>query len=66
MDREILTELFYQPAAVTRRAERGLGVGMALCRMLVEAHGGGWEIAPSGGREATFRIALPLAQRESR
>jgi two-component system, LuxR family, sensor kinase FixL len=55
---EVRDRLFQ--AFVTTR-ERGLGVGLAICRTIVERHGGRiWaEDRPGGG--AVFRLRLPLA-----
>jgi signal transduction histidine kinase len=41
----------------------GLGVGLALCRMLVERHGGRIEAASDGpGRGSTFEVRLPAVE----
>jgi len=48
-----------QPAA---EGENGLGLGLSICRMLVELHDGQIEAMSDGqGRGATFAVRLPLA-----
>src|SRR5262245_31346965 len=59
-------ERFRQADATTARQHRGLGLGLAIVRDLVELHGGTVS-AESGGTEkgSTFTIKLPLvAQRD--
>jgi PAS domain S-box-containing protein len=52
-----------QPAP---RARSGLGLGLAICRGLVEAHGGRISAASSGsGRGSTFSVELPTIARHS-
>jgi signal transduction histidine kinase len=54
-------ERFRQAEAGTTRAYRGLGLGLAIVRHLVELHGGA-VLAESAGlaRGATFRVRLPM------
>lgn len=40
----------------------GYGVGLALCRRIVDTHGGTITVDSQVGRGSTFRIALPLRQ----
>lgn len=51
---------FYQADASPRRSYTGVGLGLFICRQLVEAHGGKiWaENRPSGGAVFTFEIPL--------
>lgn len=67
IDPELLPQLFtIQPAKEGRGEDvsRGLGIGLSLCKTIVEVHGG-WIRAsnlPEGGAQFTF--ALPLSQEE--
>jgi PAS domain S-box-containing protein len=58
-----LFTMFSQVDRQTTRGERGLGIGLALVRALVEMHGGRIEATSAGpGQGATFAIRLPIAE----
>lgn len=55
-------ERFWQADSSSTRAYGGLGLGLAIVRHLVEAHGGRVSAESAGpGTGATFRVWLPLA-----
>jgi len=47
----------FQPFVTTK--EGGMGVGLSICRTIVEAHGGRMWIAPGPG--ADFHFTVPIA-----
>jgi FixJ family two-component response regulator/nitrogen-specific signal transduction histidine kinase len=52
----------FEPFWTTRRA--GIGLGLAICRSIAEAHGGAIRVAPNPDRGVTFRVELPAAAGE--
>jgi PAS domain S-box-containing protein len=53
---------FSQKDSSTTRAFGGLGLGLAICKQLVELHGGSIRAASQGeGKGATFSVQLPLS-----
>lgn len=42
----------------------GAGLGLAICRRFVELHGGQIDVVSGSGRGATFRVTLPLSERD--
>ena len=43
------------------RSSAGLGIGLALCRLIIEAHGGNISVASREGQGAGFSFTLPAA-----
>jgi two-component system, OmpR family, sensor kinase len=56
-----LFERFFRGSAARGPDTPGVGLGLAICRLLVEAQGGGISIASAPGGGATVRVRLPLA-----
>jgi PAS domain S-box-containing protein len=55
-------ERFHQADNTSTRSHRGLGIGLALVRHLVELHGGKVTAhSPGEGQGATFTVELPVA-----
>jgi signal transduction histidine kinase len=52
----------FQPFVTTK--EKGMGVGLNMCRSLVEAHGGAIRILSRPEPGAVFEILLPLSAAE--
>jgi signal transduction histidine kinase len=54
-------DLFVQATSSRRRADAGLGIGLALVRSLVESHGGRVTAMSAGLREGSeFTVRLPM------
>jgi len=59
-----LFERFYQVDGSTTRMYGGMGIGLALCQAIVDAHGGRiWAESAGKGQGSTFFIALPVCER---
>jgi heavy metal sensor kinase len=54
-------ERFYQ--ASPARSSGGSGLGLSICRWIVEAHGGDVSVESHPGNGTTFIVSLPLARR---
>ncbi len=55
-------EAVFRPFASTKAS--GMGIGLSICRTIVEAHGGRLRAEPRPGGGAVFRFTLPLALSE--
>jgi signal transduction histidine kinase len=54
----------FEPLFTTKA--KGMGLGLALCRMLVQAHGGEIDVTSEAGKGTTFMLSLPLDGHSSR
>lgn len=58
-----LFEMFSQVDGTLKRAQGGLGIGLALVKELTEAHGGSVAVHSDGmGHGCTFTVRLPMAE----
>ncbi|MEE1620498.1 HAMP domain-containing sensor histidine kinase [Zafaria sp. J156] len=58
-DLERAQEMFYRSATARTSTTRGLGLGLAICREIAEAHGGTLEIESRPGAGTSVRVTLP-------
>jgi len=64
-DQQLIFEKFHQLDSSLTRNVGGTGLGLPICRALVEEHGGNIWIESSLGHGATFSFTLPLASNAS-
>ncbi|HEV8390077.1 MAG TPA: PAS domain S-box protein [Dongiaceae bacterium] len=58
---EIQAQLF-QPFQTTK--EKGMGLGLSICRSITDSHGGRLQAIPNADRGVTFRFTLPLVDQD--
>src|SRR5437899_2026880 len=58
-----IREKIFEPFFTTKPAGEGTGLGLSLCRGIIEEHGGTISIQSEPGQGATFVIELPLVER---
>jgi two-component system, LuxR family, sensor kinase FixL len=57
-----LADRLFQPFVTTKAT--GMGLGLSICREIVEAHNGRLTTAPASSGGTVFRVTLPIASRE--
>ena len=55
-----VTEPFYRADPARARATGGFGLGLYLCRRIVEAHGGSFAVTSPPGQGAVVTVTIPL------
>ena len=58
-EHEKIFQKFVRGAAAKRDGVRGVGIGLALVKRIVEAHGGSVQLDSEPGRGSTFTLVLP-------
>ena len=59
-DREHVFESFYTVGHALADSKRSVGLGLALCKSIVEAHGGAIRLEPASPHGCRFEFTLPL------
>lgn len=55
-----IVEHLFEPFHTTK--SNGMGLGLSICRTIIEAHGGKLRYEPNPGRGTIFRVTLPVPQ----
>jgi two-component system, OmpR family, sensor histidine kinase KdpD len=63
MDLPLIFEKFYRGKSVPRKS-KGSGMGLAITRAILIAHGGGIEASSTPGKGARFHFWVPLVEKE--
>jgi two-component system sensor kinase FixL len=58
-----VSERLFQPFVTNKTT--GMGLGLSICREIVEAHHGRLTTAPAPAGGTVFRVTLPIASRET-
>lgn len=58
----MIFDRFYQVDSTSTRRHGGMGIGLALCQAIIQAHGGRiWGESDGPGQGSTFIMTLPIA-----
>lgn len=63
-DMEKIFNRFYQVDSSTKRKKGGSGLGLAVCKSIVEAHKGSIWVESELGKGSTFHIILPISAKD--
>ena len=63
--RERIFRLFSQANGTARRRHGGMGMGLAICKNIVQSHNGKIDFQSDVGQGTTFTVTLPLIQPEA-
>jgi signal transduction histidine kinase len=58
-EQERLFERFFRTSEATKRAVAGAGLGLTVCKAIVEGHGGSIGVTSRAGAGTTVRVVLP-------
>ncbi|UKS31022.1 ATP-binding protein [Paenibacillus sp. HWE-109] len=61
MDEETQSRIFMRYEQGIHDNDRGMGLGLSICKELVEIHGGEITLRSTPGKGSTFRFSLPLS-----
>ena len=60
-ERDRIFDRFYRATNVQGTTETGIGLGLYICRRIVEAHAGRIWVEPAAGGGSTFAVVIPVA-----
>jgi len=60
-----LHERIFDSFYSTKPADKGSGLGLAMCRQIAARHNGSLELISAAGQGTTFRVLLPIAQQHA-
>jgi two-component system phosphate regulon sensor histidine kinase PhoR len=61
-EQEHLFDRFFRASGAVRQAVSGVGLGLAICKAIVEAHGGTISVRSEEGVSTTFSFRLPVPE----